>query len=54
MIIREIAKSDMQAGLHSFAWDGSGIDGKQVAAGLYLCRLSAGGKIMTRGMVFSK
>jgi len=39
----------VQAGSHRVMWNGDG-DGRDVASGVYLCRLSAGGVDDTRRM----
>ncbi len=42
------------AGYKSAVWDGRDRSGKSVASGVYLCRLTAGDKVMTRKMSLLK
>lgn len=44
----------LEAGLHEATWDGRDASGQAAAAGTYLCRLEAGGAIVTRGMTLLK
>ena len=38
--VHRIASADVEAGVHSVEWDGSGAEGELLAPGLYLCRLA--------------
>jgi hypothetical protein len=40
--------------MHDITWDGKGLDGKPVSAGVYFCRLVAGNKVMTRKVVLAR
>ena len=39
------------AGTHQIVWNGTTMNGKYVASGVYLYRLQVGGKVLTRSMV---
>ncbi len=45
-----LAQKSMTAGLHSFYWDGRDQAGSPVASGIYLLRVQAGGKAVTKKM----
>lgn len=49
--VAELVNRSMDAGVHSVTWDGRDASGSMVASGVYLARLEAGGKTMTREMV---
>ena len=49
--VAELVNRSMDAGVHSVTWDGRDASGTMVASGVYLARLEAGGKTMTREMV---
>ena len=41
--VRVLADGDLMAGPQQLMWDGRDSDGRTVASGVYLCRISAGG-----------
>jgi hypothetical protein len=49
--VAELVNRTMDAGVHSVTWDGRDASGATVASGVYLARLEAAGKTMTREMV---
>jgi hypothetical protein len=49
--VADLVDRAMDAGVHSITWDGRDASGSPVASGVYLARLEAGGKTMTREMV---
>jgi len=49
--VADLVDRAMDAGVHSVTWDGRDASGSAVASGVYLARLEAGGKTMTREMV---
>ena len=49
--VADLVDRSMDAGVHSVTWDGRDASGTMVASGVYLARLEAGGKTMTREMV---
>jgi hypothetical protein len=49
--VRELCKGTMPAGPHQLVWDGRDAFGTRVAAGVYMCRLEAGGVVEQRRMV---
>ncbi len=49
--VATIASETLGAGEHMLEWNGTGDDGRPVAAGVYFCRLVAGKKTFTRKML---
>jgi hypothetical protein len=52
--IRTLVNDVRPPGPHSEVWDGRDDRGQTVAAGVYFARLSAGGEVDTKRMVFVK
>jgi len=52
--VRLLADGEFPAGAHEVTWNGSDDSGQPVSSGVYLYRLSAGGKALTRKMVLMK
>jgi aminopeptidase N len=50
-LVAMLADGVYPAGLHSVKWNGTNLRGKQVASGLYFCRLEAGSNTATRKML---
>jgi aminopeptidase N len=50
-LVARLADGDVSAGPHETVWDGTGGDGARVAAGVYFCRLEAGGNETTAKML---
>lgn len=50
-LVCTIVHAPRQAGGQTVSWDGSDALGRPVGAGVYLCRLSAGGLVVTRRVV---
>lgn len=48
LVVRLLADETREAGLHEIMWQGRDGDGRSVAAGNYICRLSAGRSVTTR------
>ncbi|UCD37190.1 MAG: T9SS type A sorting domain-containing protein [Fidelibacterota bacterium] len=46
-----LVDSEQTAGRYIVRWEGRDMDGRSVPAGIYLCRLQAGGQIKTRKMM---
>lgn len=46
--VRELMNAEVPAGTYQEAWDGRSDSGERVSDGLYVCRLSAGGRMFTR------
>jgi len=44
----------LDAGLHSLRWDGTDANGKELASGLYVYRVEAGGEVLTGKLVVSR
>ena len=53
-LVQTLVAGTMTAGTHEVQWTGQGQNGMQVASGVYLYRLEAGGQIITRRMVLVK
>jgi hypothetical protein len=49
--VRTLVESDMPAGRHTVAWDGSDVSGAHVSPGIYFVRLRAGAFTATRKML---
>jgi len=49
--VRDLEAEAMAAGPGSVVWDGSGVDGRPVPAGIYFVRLAAGSRLQSRRMV---
>lgn len=49
--VRTLAHGGMSAGEHRVAWDGRGEDGVAASAGVYLVRLEAEGRVLSRKVV---
>ncbi len=52
--VRLLAEESMDAGVHTVHWDGKDQRGETVAAGVYVAKLQAGGKVLTQKMVIAK
>jgi hypothetical protein len=52
--IRDVISGPMSAGSHSAVWDGRDSAGKTVSSGVYLSRLTQGGKTVSRRMLLVK
>ncbi|MHB9027748.1 MAG: FlgD immunoglobulin-like domain containing protein [Candidatus Latescibacterota bacterium] len=52
--IRDLESGQLSAGSHSVLWDGRDANGKAVSSGVYLSRLSRGGKAVSRRMLLMK
>ncbi len=50
-LVRTLVDDVLPPGAHSFRWDGRGPDGLPCSAGVYLCRVEAGGRTVTRKVV---
>jgi bacillolysin len=53
-LIRTLNDGFVEAGAHSFRWDGRGDNGKLAASGMYFYRLVSGEQAQTRSMILSK
>ncbi|HYW68849.1 MAG TPA: carbohydrate-binding protein, partial [bacterium] len=54
-LVRQLVRGEVsEAGPHSVVWNGRSDAGQVVAAGVYLCRLDAGGYVETRRVVMVK
>lgn len=52
--VKRLASGSMTAGPHALRWDGKDAHGRSVAAGVYVARLEAGGRVDARRMVLVK
>ncbi len=50
-IVRKLIDRDLDGGLHRFGWDGRDSDGHYLPGGVYLCRLSSGGRSAVQRLV---
>jgi parallel beta-helix repeat protein len=46
--VRTLVRQDQRAGVHTVSWDGRDVEGRELASGVYLCRMVAGGYKMVR------
>jgi hypothetical protein len=53
-LVRDYGKMRLLPGRNSLQWDGRAADGRPVAAGLYLARLTADGKAYYRNLILSR
>jgi hypothetical protein len=49
-LVRNLVKRTLNAGYHSVRWDGNDTKGRNMASGLYICRLEADGQTIVRRM----
>ena len=49
--VRLLVAGPQEAGAHLVSWDGRGEEGRQLASGLYLCRLRAGALSQSRKLL---
>ena len=52
--IRTLMDGERAAGSYSVTWDGRDEAGRNVASGVYLCRMVAGGYSVVRKMILMK
>lgn len=50
-LVRTLASGQVPAGPHSVKWDGRDNSGNKVSSGIYIYRLQAGNKDLTRKLV---
>jgi hypothetical protein len=53
-IVRKLADDVFAAGRHSVAWDTKDTGGRELASGIYYCRMRCPGFTATRGLVLSR
>jgi flagellar hook assembly protein FlgD len=51
-LVRILVNEDKTAGEYSFTWDGRDAQGKKLAGGIYFYRLTAGGQVFTKKMLY--
>jgi hypothetical protein len=49
--VAALVKGVQEAGAHALQWDGRDEQGRELASGVYLCRLQAGGQVETRKLL---
>ena len=52
--VRRLVAAPLPAGRHAAAWDGRDDKGREVASGVYLCRLQAGSEVRLGKLVRAK
>jgi hypothetical protein len=52
--VATILNRKLDAGRHSVVWDGRGIEGETLSAGVFICRLEAGKDVLARKMLVVK
>lgn len=53
-VVARLVDQTQSGGVQSVSWDGRDQAGRDVAAGVYFCRLSLGDRVVTRTMIFLK
>jgi hypothetical protein len=53
-LVRTLVDRPMGAGLHEIVWDGHDGNGREVASGVFVCRLTAKQGVVTRKMVLAR
>ncbi|MBI1805049.1 MAG: T9SS type A sorting domain-containing protein [Ignavibacteriae bacterium] len=53
-LVRHYASNVQPAGSHEVVWDGTDDGGRSVASGLYIYRVAAGTKVVSKKMLFLK
>jgi len=53
-VVRTLHSGHLDAGFASVVWDGTDVDGRQMASGTYMARLSAAGRTATHKMTLAK
>jgi hypothetical protein len=52
--VRTLVDADLSEGPHTTVWRGKDGQGRQLPAGIYFCRLTAGRRTATRKMIYLK
>jgi flagellar hook assembly protein FlgD len=50
-LVATLLSSEQPAGAHELTWDGRGVNGDRLSAGVYFCRLEAGKETVTRKLL---
>ncbi|MDH3217385.1 MAG: linear amide C-N hydrolase [Candidatus Krumholzibacteria bacterium] len=50
-LVKTLINDTLEEGFKEIIWDGTNYHGSRVSSGVFLCRLKAGGKVLTRKMV---
>jgi hypothetical protein len=53
-LVRNLHRGTVPPGMTEFIWDGRGDDGAEVGSGVYFCRISGGGQIVTTKLTLIK
>ncbi len=53
-LVKTLVDSEQQPGMHSITWDAKDDAGKEVANGMYICRMTAGGEVLHQKMILAK
>ncbi|MBN1292071.1 MAG: hypothetical protein JXB48_09560 [Candidatus Latescibacteria bacterium] len=53
-LIRMLVNNSLNPGIHSCIWNGADNSGKRVSSGIYISRLTTGGKVLTNKMLLMK
>jgi hypothetical protein len=53
-LVRTLVNAEMMPGRYRVVWDGRDDRGKEVASGIYFCKLTAGSRCLVRKMILLK
>lgn len=53
-VVARLAQGERAVGQHTVPWDGTGVDGRIVQAGMYVLRVETGGQVRTQKLIRSR
>jgi flagellar hook assembly protein FlgD len=52
--VRTLVQGERGTGLHGFAWNGLDLNNRAVAAGVYVCRVMAGKRVISQKFIVTR